>query len=155
MLVEFRYEKVCKAKKDYIGQFIEADSRNFNGLLRNYVRIWVYIDIRALLKQNMKIQKADEEWMTASFQFECLHTFCFYCGILGHSDQVCEKLYDSSLPRSEFRYDISLRANPRRASGVDSSKWIRQGGKFMRKDGVEKLDDHMVVDPIRVAKGDK
>lgn len=112
---------------NYVGQFIESDVKNFDGTSRNYVRIRVFIDIRSKLKQDIRLKKARGEWFTVPFQYERLPTFCFYCGLIGHSELKCEKLFDTFRNRSEFEYGPDLHANFRRTINSDGACYLRQG----------------------------
>ena len=53
--VGFKSLQVCKDLGNYIGQFVEADSKNFLGLWRDYLRIRVTIDVTRPLKRRKKI----------------------------------------------------------------------------------------------------
>ena len=67
------------------------DDNNF-GLWRNYMRIRVFLDVRVPLKRKRKVRIVNGEWAMISFTYERLGTFCFLCGLLGHSDHFCSKL---------------------------------------------------------------
>ena len=53
----FMSEKVAKEIGKFIGVYIEADAKNFNGIWRNFMRIRVAIDVRKPLKKRMRIKK--------------------------------------------------------------------------------------------------
>lgn len=42
----------------------------------------------------MKLKRSWGECITVKFWFEPLSTLCFYCGLIGHSANFCELLYD-------------------------------------------------------------
>lgn len=92
----------------------------------------------------MKLRRGD--WFYVKFQFERLPAFCFYCGIVGHSEQVCEKLYDD--PYSEKRplpYGPNLRVSGKKILAMDGSRWIRDDGRGQGS-AAKTSDDTMHVD---------
>ena len=56
------------------------------------------------------MKKPGSDWFTTNFKYERLPSFCFICGLIGHIDKLCEKVF--LLLESEiFRnWDASLRA---------------------------------------------
>ncbi|KAG4951473.1 hypothetical protein JHK85_045340 [Glycine max] len=65
---------------------------NNNNPWHPYLRIRVFIDVRKPLKRTKRIKKQGNEVVEVSFKFEHLGTFCYLCGLLGHSDDYCAKL---------------------------------------------------------------
>ncbi|XVF51254.1 hypothetical protein PTKIN_Ptkin04bG0169900 [Pterospermum kingtungense] len=100
--VGFISEKICKLIGDHVGTFIEFDPKNDDGLWKSYMCLRVAVDVCVLLKKRMKLKRAGGDWFSISFQYERLPTLCFYCGIIGHSDQFCERLYDNLVPKFDF-----------------------------------------------------
>lgn len=47
-------------------------------------------------------------------------SFCFFCGIIGHSENFC----DSSVDRTNLPYGPELRASNRRIVSLDVSKYL-------------------------------
>lgn len=65
-----------------------------------------------------------------NFKYERLSTFCFVCGLMGHSDRDCNLVYanpEMDIPRA---YGVWLRA-PNRNTGNQNSgaKWLRSENK--------------------------
>ncbi|XP_019176759.1 PREDICTED: uncharacterized protein LOC109172055 [Ipomoea nil] len=83
---------------NYIGEFITLDPFNFGGAWRSFYRIRVRLSVSAPIKQRMKLVRRDgtTQWLT--FKYERLSTFCYCCGILGHSDKFCKTAYEQGRP---------------------------------------------------------
>lgn len=59
------------------------------------MRIRVTIDLSKPLKRRMKVKKSGSVWVWITFKYENVPTFCFICGLLGHSEKFCNKLFDT------------------------------------------------------------
>lgn len=89
------------------------------------------------------------EWFYIKFQYERLPSFCFYCGIIGHSEQACEMEYDDLNASSKpLPYGPGLRASSRRNTVVDGSRWIHQDGGLTPMAVGNSSGDSMQVDHI-------
>lgn len=84
----FTSENVLKSVGNYIGKFVKSDSNNFNSSWKPFLRIRVTIQVSKPLKRCMKIKMEGGNWSWINFKYERLSTYCFVCGILGHSDKV-------------------------------------------------------------------
>jgi hypothetical protein len=123
----FMSQKVGKNVGDYIGEFLEYDEKNDSLSWRKYMRIRVLIDVRLPLKKSKKIKKPGEESKLIHFKYERLGTFCYMCGMLGHAENKCPKLFDMQTTTIVRGWGPELRADMGRKQGGDS-KWLRQGG---------------------------
>uniref|UniRef100_A0A803P3Z9 CCHC-type domain-containing protein n=1 Tax=Cannabis sativa TaxID=3483 RepID=A0A803P3Z9_CANSA len=101
----FMLERVVKSAGDYIGGYVKSDPKNFNGIWRDYLRVRATIDVNKPLKRRMKLCKENGEWIWANFKYEHLPTFCFVCGIIGHSERFCPKRFDQPLDQLPKPYD--------------------------------------------------
>ncbi|MCH95740.1 hypothetical protein A2U01_0016721 [Trifolium medium] len=62
------------------------------------------------------------------FKYERLGTYCYICGLMGHSDNKCPKLLDMADTTNVIRnWGPELRAEMGRRQGGES-RWLRQGG---------------------------
>ncbi|XP_019183931.1 PREDICTED: uncharacterized protein LOC109178832 [Ipomoea nil] len=98
---------------DYVGTFLAVDLNNFGGSWRSFFRIIVRLDVNAPLKRRMKLCRKDDTVQWVSFKYERLGTFCFYCGVLGHSDKFCKKVYEEGAEPDAFPYGAWMRAGAR------------------------------------------
>jgi 14-3-3 protein epsilon len=118
-------QKTGKSLGDYVGEFLEYDDKNDNLSWRKYMRIRVLIDVRKPLKRQKKIKKQGAESIMVQFKYERLGTFCYVCGILGHSDLKCPKLFDATDAEIRREWGPELRADMGRNRGGES-RWLRQ-----------------------------
>ncbi|MBA0721709.1 hypothetical protein Golax_009223, partial [Gossypium laxum] len=70
---------------------------------------------------------------TYYFKYEQLTLLCFFCGRLGHNDSYCEAKMTLGFEVAEIRWDLSLRAQSRRALAM-SSMWLREEGEGVTSD---------------------
>lgn len=104
---------------------MESDPNNFIGVWRDYLRIRVRINIEQPPKRRMKIGKSTTSWFRTNFKYEKLPTFCFICGIMGHSEKFCPKLFEISEQLIEKPYGLWMRAMPKKNLGRIGEKWLR------------------------------
>lgn len=72
----------------------------------------------------MKLKQPGGEWSWVVFLYEKLPTFCLYCGILGHSDKFCEKLYARPGVGTDRAYGAYLRAQNSRSQSQIGETWL-------------------------------
>uniref|UniRef100_A0A803PLX8 Zinc knuckle CX2CX4HX4C domain-containing protein n=1 Tax=Cannabis sativa TaxID=3483 RepID=A0A803PLX8_CANSA len=123
----FMLERVVRDLGNFVGTFIKADPNNFIGVWRDYLRIRVKINIDCPLKRRKKVEKQGGVYCYANFKYESLSTFCFICGILGHSERFCEQLFHTPLDQIKKPYTLDLKAAPRRKNYAIGEKWLRPG----------------------------
>jgi len=127
-------EKVRMGLGNYIGEFLEYDGNNNSSLWREYMRLKVRFDIRQPLKIG-KIKANGGERCVVNFKYEKIGTFCFVCGVIGHSENKCEVRFsqpDVVIPK---RWSNAIRENPWKLGGRASSQWLWEDGGY--KDDVE------------------
>lgn len=76
-----------------VGEVVKMDPANLNGGWRVYARIRIKLDLNKPLKRRMKLKREGGEWSWVNFKYERLSTFCFFCGLLGHSERDCAVVY--------------------------------------------------------------
>lgn len=97
---------------NYLGKYIESDQNNFVGVWRDYLHVRVSISLDVPLKRRMKLKKSAEQWCWVNFKYEAILTFCFICGMIGHSEKFYERIFGTPLEMIEKPYGIWMRAEP-------------------------------------------
>lgn len=77
------------------------------------MRIRTLVDVQLPLKRSKKVKRPGSDWITCSFKYEKLPSFCFLCGLIRHIDHNCEKYYQSNEDELVRGWDASLRAPKR------------------------------------------
>ena len=90
----FMSERIMQEVGNQVGRYISLCPSNYKGVWREYMRIRVTIDITKPLRRRMKVRKSGNEWSWITFKYGHVPTFCFICGIIGHADKFCSKLFD-------------------------------------------------------------
>lgn len=78
----------------------------------------------------MKLKKNDEQWSWVNFKYEGAPTFCFLCGLIGHSDKFCKQLFETPEELITKSFGPWMRAEPRRKNHTIGTKWLRSGSGF-------------------------
>ncbi|KAH9680788.1 CCHC-type domain-containing protein [Citrus sinensis] len=123
--IGFMSEKVLKHIGNYVGTFVDSDENNFMGVWRTYMRIRVAIDVRKPLKHKMKLKKEGGEWFWIDFKYERLNIFCFICGLLGHTEKQCPKLYDYPSGEIVKAYGHWMKVPLRKNMMNSGERWLR------------------------------
>jgi hypothetical protein len=121
-------EKVGKKLANYIGSFVEYDKNNNTSIWRQYMRLRVRVDVRQPLKKESKVKNQGGEWCIIKFKYERLGVFCFVCGIMGHAENKCEVRFAKEIDDGVREWSNELRAEPRRRSGRQTSRWLKEEG---------------------------
>ncbi|XP_019164256.1 PREDICTED: uncharacterized protein At4g02000-like [Ipomoea nil] len=109
---------------NYIGTFIAADPFNFGGSWKSYYRIRVRMNVAAPLQRRMKLKCRDGSLQWITFKYERLSTFCYCCGMIGHSDKFCRTVYDEGILPDAFPYGPWMRARPKRQVKPVGARWL-------------------------------
>lgn len=90
----------------HIGTYVASDPNNFGGSWRSYLHIHVSLDVWVPLEKKMKLKKrmGARFGSCSSMKDSRLHTFFYFCGYLGYSDNFYRKSYESTLSLAEYAY---------------------------------------------------
>ena len=89
------------------------------------------MDVRLLIKRKMKIRKTGGEWIWVTFKYEHIPNFCFFCGLIGHTNKLCEKMYDYQREEPNFMWGECLMASFYRSATMEGEKWLRDAPPSM------------------------
>ncbi|GAU39464.1 hypothetical protein TSUD_158950 [Trifolium subterraneum] len=79
-------------------------------------------------KHSWVFERDEGEPVQVHFKYEKLGNFCFACGIIGHTQNSCNKRYETSLIESENRWGNYLKAeNSITNGGATANRWLRGG----------------------------
>lgn len=109
---------------NYVGTFLHADSNNFGGNWRGFSRIRVTLQLSEPLKRRMKLRLRDGNFQWVTFKYERLNTFCFCCGLIGHSEKFCRKAYEEGIEPKDYPYGVWMRAGARKHVKPVGAKWL-------------------------------
>ena len=76
-----------------------------------------------------------------NFKYEVIPTFCFICGMIGHGEKYCDRIFEMPLENIVKPYGAWLRADPRRSTHTMGAKWLRSGGGNQARNSGEKGGD--------------
>ncbi|XP_030487162.1 uncharacterized protein LOC115704079 [Cannabis sativa] len=124
----FMSEHVVKDVGNRMGAYIESDPNNFTGDWKEFLRIRVTLHIGKPLRRKMKISPEGEDSFWINFKYERAPTFCFICGIIGHTENFCSQLFHTPPEKIVKPYSNWMRAQPTRQSKFIGSKWLRNVG---------------------------
>ncbi|XP_031111264.1 nucleolin 1-like isoform X3 [Ipomoea triloba] len=121
--IGFFTENIAKAIGDYLGEFIRADRRNFEGSWKSFLRVRALLDLTKPLRRRVKMKKEGGDWFWAEFKYERLPHFCFLCGLMGHTERYCERMLEGVTEETVRPYGSWLRATGRRFPAI-GSRWL-------------------------------
>ncbi|XP_060969635.1 uncharacterized protein LOC133036885 [Cannabis sativa] len=126
----FKSASVVERFGNFVGTFIKSDPKNFQQVWREYMRVHVPIDITVPLKRRKILQRSmDDPSFWAEFKYEYVPTFCFICGVIGHSEKFCSKLFEVPIENIVKPYGVWMRAQPWRRNNLIGSQWLRDGNE--------------------------
>ncbi|KAI7988460.1 Uncharacterized protein LOK49_LG13G02233 [Camellia lanceoleosa] len=79
-----------------IGQFLDMDFEDGGIAWGRTMRIRVAIDVRKPLRRGMKLSLSSADPIWVDFKYERLSIFCYFCGLLGHTDRDCDAKLSSA-----------------------------------------------------------
>ncbi|XP_019160040.1 PREDICTED: uncharacterized protein LOC109156644 [Ipomoea nil] len=123
-------DKILEQIGNFLGVFVKLDDRFLDAPWLTYYRIRVAIPVDKPVKRRMRMLKRDKTYCWINFRYERLHTFCFYCGMMGHAYRFCLKARNATIPVEQFPYSDDLRAGGIRGPREIGDPWlVPLGGK--------------------------
>jgi 14-3-3 protein epsilon len=119
----FIQQKVGQAIGHYLGELKEYDYRNT--VHSTYMRLKVRIDVTKPLQQGWKVRANEGNYVQIIFKYEKLGTFCYLCGLLGHTDKNCPKLFDMDHDDGTREWGESLRPLTSRIGTSATNKYLK------------------------------
>nr|GLL21993.1 uncharacterized protein LOC109174453 [Ipomoea trifida] len=104
--------------------------------MHTFFRVRVAVDVGKPLKTKMKLKRDNGAWSIVEFRYERLPTFCFLCGILGHGEKFCHKVFRGSGVDVEKSYGPWLRAGQRRGTQLVNQRWVAPASHIDRRNWV-------------------
>jgi len=90
----FMQEKVDKGIGAFVGELKEYDPKNTTHSSQQVYMTEGPNRCQLTIEKEMNVRTLGETWITAKFRYERLGTFYFLCGVLGHRDKTCAKLFE-------------------------------------------------------------
>jgi hypothetical protein len=119
----FIQHKVGQAIGHFLGELKEYDHRNT--VHSTYMRLKVRIDVTKPLQQGWKVRANEGNYVQIIFKYEKLGTFCYLCGLIGHTDKNCTKLFDMDHDDGTREWGESLRPLISRMGTSATNKYIQ------------------------------
>lgn len=155
----FKSDVVLKACGDFIGKFLYSCPKNYSGIWKDYLRIRVQISVDQPLRRRLKIGRGHQDWFWANFKYERIPTFCFVCGILGHSEKFFPKVFEENYVDEGKPYGMFMRALDRRQQRQIGARWLRddfdQPTSVGGASGTRSSPTHLPVSPGPIGMGTK
>lgn len=139
----FLSENVIRSVGSSIGKYIKSDSTTFDGVWKPYVRVRVSLNVEKPLKRRMKIKREGDNWSWLNFKYERLGTFCFVCGIIGHSERDCSVVYANPDKVIDKAYGSRLRSPSRNNKNNAGARWLRNSSGGERLWGQKQSQEGM------------
>lgn len=118
------YDVPLRARQDDIlhqignrfGEVIEIDKNTTFGIARS-IRIKVILDLTKPVKKGTKLRIGTAEACWILVTYERLPSFCYWCGMFGHTSKDCEQLNDEEnrlgkISESQMPFGEFLKASP-------------------------------------------
>jgi 14-3-3 protein epsilon len=119
----FIQPKVGQAIGKFLGELKEFDHRN--SVHSSYMRLKVRINVNNPLQQSWKIRANEGNYVQILFKYEKLGIFCYLCGLLGHTDKNCPKLFDMEHDDGVRGWGETLRPLIKRVGTAATNKYLK------------------------------
>ncbi|TXG60010.1 hypothetical protein EZV62_014583 [Acer yangbiense] len=108
-----------------LGDLVDIDVGVTGECFGKYIRLRVSIDISKPLKRFLRLELKKGEESMVLFRYERLLEYCFHCGYIGHSYQLCQSRKESNSFDSR--------------KGFEFGRWMRATGVPGQNKGAERI----------------
>jgi hypothetical protein len=115
--------KVGQAVGQFLGELKEYDHRNT--IHSSYMRLKVRLNINNPLKQSWKVRANEGNFVQIQFKYEKVGIFCYLCGIIGHTDKNCTKLFEMEQDDGVREWGEHIRPVVNRMGTAATNKYIK------------------------------
>ncbi|CAH9090917.1 unnamed protein product [Cuscuta epithymum] len=116
---------VARRIGNFVGKFVNWEKPQFDKKWKLYMRVRACLDVGQPLKIGTTLRKGQGEGHWVDFKYEKLPSFCFSCGIIGHSDRYCPLAYEKKSTDTTRPYGVGLRARGGGKARLEGgNKWI-------------------------------
>jgi hypothetical protein len=119
----FIQPKVGQAVGRFLGELKEYDHRNT--VHSTYMRLKVRINVTNPLQKSWKVRANEGNFVEILFKYEKLGIFCFLCGVLGHMDKDCTKLFDMEQDDGVREWGDNIRPLIKRMGTAATNKYLQ------------------------------
>jgi hypothetical protein len=89
------------------------------------MRLKVRINVNNPLQQSWQVRANAGSYVHILFKYEKLGIFCYLCGLLGHTDKNCPKLFDMELDDGAREWGENLRPLVKRMGTSATNKYLK------------------------------
>ncbi|KAL8536022.1 hypothetical protein ACS0TY_011600 [Phlomoides rotata] len=133
--------------------WVQYDSSNRGAAWMTFMRIRVEVDTNISLKRWKKVGHRAGGSFLVHFKYEKLNSFCFVCGLLGHTENYCEIRFASTNVMPKREWGTFLRAPDRRGNMGESSRWLRGTSSGLQDGGVARSASESSVEAVHTGMG--
>jgi 14-3-3 protein epsilon len=119
----FIQPKVGQAISRFLGELKEYDQRN--SVHSSFMRLKVRINVNNPLQQSWQVRANAGSYVHILFKYEKLGIFCYLCGLLGHTDKNCPKLFDMEHDDGARGWGENLRPLVKRMGTSATNKYLK------------------------------
>jgi hypothetical protein len=87
------------------------------------------VDVRKPLVRSKRVKKVGADAITVQLKYERLGIFCYYCGILGHTEDGCNQLFSMEEDNGVREWGPELRVEVCRRNANGGGRWLRTEGQ--------------------------
>lgn len=122
-------EAVGKHIGNTIGSFLEYDVKKSSDFWKLFMRVRVLLDVSKPLLKKLKLRKPGGDAKEVILKYERLEIFCYLCGMLGHMENSCDKLFDLIHDDGVRNWGSEIKVEIRHGGGSAGAGWLREKGQ--------------------------